>query len=184
MKKMTIRTSILWSLKNLRRNPSRSILTMIGIVIGMAGVITIVAIGEAYKSKRIEEITGDNERNIMLNTIFMPNDDINNGNDNIYGFEIILKENVGVKESIKDIERTLNEGGSDKDKGKYEVFDSSGIVNMLGGVLNTITAFIAIVAGISLFIAGIGVMNMVYTSVSERTLEIGIKRALGARKKI
>ncbi|HAK43023.1 MAG TPA: hypothetical protein DCM59_10400 [Clostridium sp.] len=54
---------------------------------------------------------------------------------------------------------------------------------MMGSVLNTLTLFIAGVAAISLFIAGIGVMNMVYTSVSERTLEIGIKRSIGARRK-
>ena len=56
------------------------------------------------------------------------------------------------------------------------------MISMLGSILNTITIFISLVAGISLFIAGIGIMNMSYTLVSERTLEIGIKRAIGAQK--
>lgn len=48
-------------------------------------------------------------------------------------------------------------------------------------VLSGITYFVASVAGISLFIAGIGVMNVMYISVSERTEEIAIRRAFGAK---
>lgn len=319
---MTFRTLILSSLRNLKRNLNRSILTMLGIIIGIAAVITIVAIGQAYKEKTIEDFTGETSGKVMLTTIFTPKDttntsvesyfserdgrllknkdyvdsfefiydnqsfgtlttgtirdtkiqgimnsfeetnnqniigrnlkkidnerenrvaiitesilqedsnlqdylgsiiNINNinyeivgiipssdvevslfsaevnikvpkktyekfnsNNKQIYGIKIILKNDVNVEESIKDIEKTLNDEGSKKDIGEYQVYDSSGIIKVLGSVLNTITTFIAIVAGISLFIAGIGVMNMVYTSVSERVLEIGIKRALGAKKK-
>ena len=101
----------------------------------------------------------------------------------VEGLKITLKNDSDVKASIKEIENTLNSIEGNRIKGKYEIIDTSGIVNLLGGVLNTITMFIASVAGISLFIAGIGLMNMMYTSVSERTREIGIKRALGARKR-
>lgn len=320
---MTLKTIILSSLRNLRRNLNRSVLTMLGIIIGIAAVITIVALGEAYKSKTIEDFTGKDKESIVLNATFTPKDTSTNPNqsyftdrdgnllkgkeyiesfellhddqafgalinvdlrgvqvqciigsfeetnnediigrnlnkidndrvkkvavinesilpkdsdaeqylggiitlDNnnyeivgiipskeneasslfsfesnikvpkktyekfsstnniIYGIQITLKKDADVNKSIDDIEKTLNEGGSKKELGKYEVFDNSGVINVLGTVLNTITTFIAVVAGISLFIAGIGVMNMVYTSVSERTLEIGIKRALGAKKK-
>ena len=51
----------------------------------------------------------------------------------------------------------------------------------IGKVLDTITYFVAAVAGISLFIAGIGVMNVMYISVTERTEEIAIRRAFGAK---
>ena len=51
----------------------------------------------------------------------------------------------------------------------------------VGKVLDTVTYFVAAVAGISLFIAGIGVMNVMYISVTERTEEIAIRRAFGAR---
>lgn len=48
-------------------------------------------------------------------------------------------------------------------------------------IVDMITYFVAAVAGISLFIAGIGVMNVMYISVTERTEEIAIRRAFGAK---
>lgn len=74
----------------------------------------------------------------------------------------------------------LEEDGAMRTMGTYEHFDMSALDDGISEVLGGITLFIASVAGISLFIAGIGVMNMMYISVSERTKEIGIRRALGA----
>lgn len=77
----------------------------------------------------------------------------------------------------------LEEKASMRTMGSYMYFDMSVLDDGISQVFRGITLFIASVAGISLFIAGIGVMNMMYISVSERTKEIGIRRALGASQK-
>lgn len=61
------------------------------------------------------------------------------------------------------------------------VQDFNDTMSSVNSVLNYITLFIAFVAAISLLVGGIGVMNIMLVSVTERTKEIGIRKALGAR---
>lgn len=66
---------------------------------------------------------------------------------------------------------------------KYKVEEAFKQIDLLNNVLSMFTLVIGVIAGISLLVGGIGVMNIMLVSVTERTREIGIRKALGAKKK-
>lgn len=66
-------------------------------------------------------------------------------------------------------------------EGKFEVLRFDSVLDSFNAILNIITLFIVLIAMISLLVGGIGIMNIMLVSVTERTKEIGIRKALGAR---
>lgn len=63
----------------------------------------------------------------------------------------------------------------------FEVQSSTQIAGVFGMITGTITLFLSAIAGISLLVGGVGIMNIMLVSVTERTREIGIRMAVGAR---
>lgn len=64
----------------------------------------------------------------------------------------------------------------------FTVLNQSDLVSAASSVTDTFTVLLASIAGISLLVGGIGIMNMMLTTVTERTREIGLRQAIGAEK--
>lgn len=101
---------------------------------------------------------------------------------NIYSIKVKVKEGYKVDEVFKDLKEELQRLHPDVN-GEYEKADPQAMIKAFQKVIDGITTFIAMVSGISLFVSGVGVMNIMYVSVTERKREIGIRRAIGAKSR-
>ena len=104
------------------------------------------------------------------------------GNDDVSGMTVALRAGATSADGIAEITDLMRErrrlGMQDEDN--FSVTDMKEISSMLSGVNSVLTSLLSAVAAVSLLVGGIGIMNIMLVSVTERTREIGIRLAIGA----
>lgn len=94
-------------------------------------------------------------------------------------FAIKTDENVSLEKVKEEIKTAMLKRYKDDEFSIVEPTEILSIVNSIFGIMNVV---LVAIASISLLVGGIGIMNIMYVTVSEKTKEVGIRRAIGARK--
>ncbi len=89
----------------------------------------------------------------------------------------------GMTQAEKNVEQTLRlrHGLTREDKNDFTIFNQASLLDLVGTVTATLSLLLGSLGAISLLVGGIGIMNIMLVSVTERTKEIGLRKALGAQ---
>jgi putative ABC transport system permease protein len=149
-------------------NPVGKIIEMKGQPVQIIGV---------YKSDN--EFMGFETEEILIPLTLWP---VLYGTDEIQSIAIQAKNVENLESAGKKAIEVLNSRKPSEIPGKYELVNLKEFQEGVSKVTNIMTMIIGGIAGISLVVGGIGVMNIMLVSVTERTREIGIRKALGATR--
>jgi putative ABC transport system permease protein len=104
------------------------------------------------------------------------------GNTNVGSIVVSAHQGVSTERVKADIEKLLRQrrGINDKRQDNFNVYNMKEIIDTLSRTTKVLTALLGAVAAVSLLVGGIGIMNIMMVSVTERTREIGTRLAIGA----
>ncbi len=144
---------------------------------------TIKINGEPYTIVGVLEETDDSSENSTDQCLYLPytNASKMSWNRSIGTYTVTMKDANRMEESKEILEAKLTEilGSSDY----YNIIATQEILEEMNSIMDTLKGALVLIAGISLLVGGIGIMNIMLVSVTERTKEIGIRKSLGAKKK-
>lgn len=101
--------------------------------------------------------------------------------DRVYGIDINLSPGTDAKTTLDKMISVIERRHGNEGENKYRSYSAESEMEMVNRITGIMTMVVGAIAAISLLVGGIGVMNIMLVSVTERTREIGIRKAIGAR---
>lgn len=143
--------------------------------------VTIVGVTKSEDSNAVTAMYGDPSVQITLPLMAITaKAGIDMANE-ISDFTVLKEDDADAETVCKEVIDYLEVKHHAKGQEIYNYQSFDDIMATVNQVINLITVFVAFVASVSLLVGGIGVMNIMLVSVTERTREIGIRKALGAK---
>ena len=143
--------------------------------------VTIVGVTKSEDGKVITAMYGEPSVHITLPPMAITAKSGIDMTNEISDFTVLKKDDADAATVCKDIINYLETKHHAKGQEIYNYQSFDDIMATVNQVIKLITVFVAFVASVSLLVGGIGVMNIMLVSVTERTREIGIRKALGAK---
>lgn len=158
-------------------------------VVGMSLDITCY---DSSKTFRIMGVTTQKENGTFVsytydgmpatvNVPYSSMDDLVGATDEFYSLTVQGDKSLNPQTVADQVVHLLEKRHQSAGDDYFQVQNFQDVLQSMNEMLNMVTAFISFVAGISLLVGGIGVMNIMLVSVTERTREIGIRKSLGAK---
>lgn len=153
----------------------------INIEIGESNVsLVIIGIYEKPKST-LQNLGGESLSNIFVP--FTTLEKLLNMGDSIWGMDVSIRKEANVDSVTNKAINLIERRHGNEGENKYRFQTAEGELESINKITGIITLVIGAIAAISLLVGGIGVMNIMFVSVTERTREIGIRKAIGAKRK-